>query len=479
MLLLRFLNSHPGGPNIILRFAGQDATAEYDPIHPPGLLDEVLPASANLGEIDPATIPKSSSVQTGEAKKEPNDSPLSSLINLDDFEHLAKQYLAPNAWAYYFSGAYDEVSKKLNQKAFQKVYLRPRVLRNVGTIDTRTTILGQSTSMPVFVCPAAMAKLAHPDGECAIATGVGKEGFIQVVSTSSSMSIEAIMAARVSENQPILFQLYVNKDIRESKALIQRAEKSGVRALWVTVDSPVIGKREMDERLRSQVVVCFGLTPCKEKAKCGGQAGDQTGAISEGQEVKGIARTMSVTISPEVSWKDLTWIRETTQLPLVIKGIQSVEDAVLAYEHGVQGIVLSNHGGRSQDTYTTLPLLTDTIHLTSFRSQAPLLTLPEIRKYAPFLIWKIKIYLDGGIRRGTDILKAIALGATTVGLGRPFLYGLSTGYGEAGVRRVVSILRGELVSNMALAGTTHIREISEYMVNTKRLERDLTASVKL
>jgi len=258
MFLLEFLNSHPGGPNIILRFAGQDATAEYDPIHPPGLLDEVLPASAKLGEIDPATIPKSSQVKTGEAKKEPNDSPpLSSLINLDDFERLAKQYLAPNAWAYYFPGADDEISKKLNKKAFQKVYLRPRVLRNVGAINTRTSILGQSTSMPVFVCPAAMAKLAHPDGECAIATGVGKEDLIQVVSTSSSMSIEAIMAARVSETQPVFFQLYVNPDIEKSKALIKRAEKAGVRALWVTVDSPVIGKREMDERLKSQVVVCF------------------------------------------------------------------------------------------------------------------------------------------------------------------------------------------------------------------------------
>ena len=167
------------------------------------------------------------------------------------------------------------------------------------------------------------------------------------------------------------------------------------------------------------------------------------------------------------------------QLSLVIKGIQSVEDAVLAYKHGVQGIVLSNHGGRSQDTYACLLFLDRKIYLTLFRSQAPLLTLLEIRKYAPFLIGKIEIYLDGGIRRGTDILKAIALGATAVGLGRPFLYGLSAGYGEAGVRRVVSILRDELVSNMALAGATHVGEISEYMVNTKRLERDLTASVKL
>ena len=161
-------------------------------------------------------------------------------------------------------------------------------------------------------------------------------------------------------------------------------------------------------------------------------------------------------LSTRVTWDDLGWIRQITRLPIVIKGIQSVEDAVIAYEKGIQGIVLSNHGGRSQDT-----------------AQPPLLTLLEIRKFAPFLLGRIEIYLDGGVRRGTDILKALALGATAVGMGRPFLYSLSAGYGEDGVRRMVSIMRRELESNMALVGATRLKEITPQMVNTKLLERDL------
>jgi len=171
---------------------------------------------------------------------------------------------------------------------------------------------------------------------------------------------------------------------------------------------------------------------------------------------------MSSVITPRLSWVDLKWIREMTSLPLVLKGIQTVEDAILAYQHGVAGIVLSNHGGRSQDT-----------------TQPSLLTLLEIRKHAPFLIGgKMEIYLDGGIRRGRDVIKALALGATAVGLGRPFLYSLC-GYGELGVRRMVSILRDEVVTNMALAGVRQIQEITPDLVNASKLQRDLLSSARL
>ncbi|KAN0116872.1 cytochrome b2 [Hyaloscypha variabilis] len=444
-----FLTSHPGGSAIILAYAGQDATDEYDPIHPAGAIEEHLPVDAYLGEVDPATVSKAAAkaVRTRDVLTE--NTPLSTIINLNDFEHVAQQSLSPNAWAYYSSGSDDEISKQMNRKAFQNVSLRSRVLRNVEIINTSTMILGQKTSMPVFVSPAAIAKLAHPLGECAIASGVGKEGLIQVVSTSSSMSIEDIMYARVEKEQPVFFQLYVNRDINKSKALIRRAEQAGVKAIWITVDSAVIGKREQDERIRAKVT-----------------AGENGGAISQGQEVMGIGRTMGAIITPRLSWGDLLWIREATNLPLVIKGIQCVEDAILAYEHGVQGIVLSNHGGRHDK-------------LTLNSAQAPLLTLLEINKYAPFLLTKMEIYLDGGVRRGTDILKAVALGATAVGLGRPFLYALTAGYGEDGVRKLVSILRAELMSNMALAGARNLGEITRAMLNPSRLERDLVAFVKL
>jgi L-lactate dehydrogenase (cytochrome) len=212
----------------------------------------------------------------------------------------------------------------------------------------------------------------------------------------------------------------------------------------------------------------------------------------EGQEPIGTSPTMGSIVTPGLTWKDLEWIRETTNLPIVIKGIQTVEDAIIAYQHRVQGVVLSNHGGRIQDTYvhSFFPLtslsflllpewLSLTRRKTPCRTQSPLLMLLEIRKYAPFLLRsRMEIYLDGGIRRGSDVVKALALGATAVGLGRPFLYSLS-GYGESGVRRMVQILRDEIVTNMALSGARNISELSPEMVNVSELERNLTGSIKL
>lgn len=171
---------------------------------------------------------------------------------------------------------------------------------------------------------------------------------------------------------------------------------------------------------------------------------------------------MASSISPFIHWDILTWLRSITQLPVVIKGIQCVEDAVLAYQHGVQGIVLSNHGGRSQDT-----------------AQSPLLTLLEIRQYAPFLLHSpMQIFIDGGIRHGTDVLKALALGATAVGLGRPFLYSMAAGYGEDGVRRAIAILRQESEANMVFLGVSRLSDLGEHLLNTARLEKHV-ASVKL
>jgi L-lactate dehydrogenase (cytochrome) len=190
---------------------------------------------------------------------------------------------------------------------------------------------------------------------------------------------------------------------------------------------------------------------------------------------------MASTISPFIDWDILSWLRQLTKLPLVIKGIQCVEDAVQAYHCGVQGIVLSNHGGRSQDTYVLI------LYVYVFKNtaddnsaQPPLLTLLEIRRYAPFLIGsKMQIFIDGGIRRGTDILKAVALGATAVGLGRPMLYSLAAGYGEQGVRRAIEILRQEVESNMVFLGVTNLRDLGPHLLNTARLERDVVGSVKL
>ncbi|KGO56442.1 Alpha-hydroxy acid dehydrogenase, FMN-dependent [Penicillium expansum] len=439
-----FLDSHPGGAAVILRCAGKDATEDFDSVHSLELLSEALPETALQGYVDPAELgePKYKPYAMDEKQSKLDDNsppPLQSLINLHDFERIAHQRLSATTWAYYSSGADDEISKLNNALAYQKISLRPRILRKITAVNTATVILGYSTTLPVYISPVGLAKLSHPEGECALAAAAGKEGLVQILANGSSMPIEQVMKSRTSPKQPIFQQLYVNKDIQKSVETVRRAERAGASAIWITVDSPVVGKREMDERLNLTVT-----------------------ATDNGAEEKGVAKIMASSISPFIDWEILTWLRQLTDLPIVIKGIQCVEDAVLAYQHGVQGIVLTNHGGRSQDT-----------------AQAPLLTLLEIRKFAPHLIEsKMQIFIDGGIRRGTDVLKAIALGATAVGLGRPFLFSLS-GYGKDGVRRMIEILRQEIETNMVFLGVTSLEELRPEMVNTSRLEKHVIGSVKL
>ncbi|PYH93561.1 L-lactate dehydrogenase [Aspergillus ellipticus CBS 707.79] len=441
-----FIDSHPGGPHVILRCAGKDATADFDSVHDKELLSQALTPSSLKGIVQPDTLeqpsrPSPKSSTTAEEANAPP--PLTSIINLHDFEKVAKEHLPPHAWAYYFSGADDEISKRQGQKAYQKVSLRPRILRSIRSVDTTTSILGKPVSLPVYMSPTGIAKFAHPDGECALAVAAGHEGLAQVLANGSSMTIDAVRAARTNPEQPLFQQLYVNKDIKKSEETVRRAERAGASGIWVAVDSPVVGKREMDERLNLEV-----------------QARDSS---AKGQ---GVAKIMASSISPYIDWDILGWLRGITSLPVVIKGIQCVEDAVLAYQHGVQGIVLSNHGGRSQDTCVV--------------AQPPLVTLLEIRRYAPFLIGSnMQIFIDGGIRRGTDVLKAIALGATAVGLGRPCLYSLAAGYGAEGTRRAIEILRQEIESNMVFLGVTRLSELGPHLVNSMRLERDVIGSVKL
>ncbi|OAL31197.1 hypothetical protein AYO22_01230 [Fonsecaea multimorphosa] len=442
-----FLDAHPGGAQVLLKSAGQDATAEYESVHSPDLVQQTLPSTSFRGFVDSDSIRKTQSTSKGrrEQNLKTRFPPLRSLISVNDFEAVARQYLSPAGWAYYSSGADDERSRYEAARAFRKLTLRPRVLRNVDQVDTRTTILGKNTSLPVYVSPSGLGRYAHPDAECAFASGAGKEGLIQVIPTSPSMPIEKIINARISDSQPVFFQLYFNRDFEKTEAMIRRVEKLGVSAIWLTVDSPVLGKRERDERLKVQI-----------------SDEDQYAMLEE--QKPGVAKVAaSGLLNPKLTWDDIAWIRQVTKLPLVLKGIQSVEDAVLAYEKGVEGIVLSNHGGRSQDT-----------------AQAPMITLLEIRRYAPHLLnGRMEMFLDGEIRRGTDILKALALGVRAVGLGRPFLFSLTGGYGEAGFRRMVQILREELEGNMALAGATRVSELVPAMVNTQRLDNEVIGSIKL
>ena len=440
-----FIDKHPGGASLILSNSGKDATSTYEDFHSPEIVKQTLGLDAKRGLLRPETPAERSQRNGIEEKKlsaKAKQPSLRAMVSLADFEKMASVHMSPAAWAYVISGADDEISCHENARAYSKVFLRPRVLRNVQTVDCSTTILGQKSSLPFYTSPVGLGKMVHPDGECAIANAVGKEGIIQVVNTVSSMPIEQIMVSRVNAEQPVFWQLYADRDLDKSITFVRRVERAGVKAIWLTVDSPVVGKRERDER-----------------AAASGDATETMEEIVESDKATGLAVANTGFINAGIDWSIVDWLRRITKLPIVIKGIQRHEDAAIAFDHKVNGIVLSNHGGRSQDT-----------------AQPPLLTLLEINKFAPHILGKhMEVFVDGGIRRGTDIVKALALGATAVGIGRPTLFSMAGGFGSYGVRRMIQVLRRELEINMAMIGARNIDELDSSMLNTRQLEYMLSS----
>ncbi|KAF4435205.1 glycolate oxidase [Fusarium austroafricanum] len=434
-------DEHPGGEAVILKYAGTDATSSYDDVHDEDLVARTLPTERLLGPVSsevPAQKTKRSSVPNNPTKYPP----LNTIISLADFEKIAQSCLTASGWAYYSSGAEDEYSILDAKQTFREISLRPRILRQVEPISTETTILGSPSSLPIYFSPTGIGRYAHRDAERIVSAVAGREGLIYCMPTSASC--ESVTNARSVADQSLFFQLYTGRDKDHTKTILREAKRLGVKAVFLTVDSPVLGKRERDDRIR---------------------AADGEDTIAG---AGGVAKTTSRgLLNPLLSWDDIGWIREAAGLPLVLKGVQTVEDAVLAHLHGLDGIVLSNHGGRSQDT-----------------AQPPMVTLLEIRQYAPHLLspsirHKFQVFLDGGIRRGTDVIKAVALGATAVGIGRPALFSMCAGYGEKGLHRLVQILRAEVETNMALIGARNIKELVPEMVNSERAEVGVSRRVKL
>ncbi|KAH7103684.1 FMN-dependent dehydrogenase-domain-containing protein [Auriculariales sp. MPI-PUGE-AT-0066] len=435
-----FLESHPGGANVILKYAGRDATAEYEELHAPGLLEENLPPEKHLGPVDPKSMPKPKS------SKEPIPSevadappPLHQMINIDDFEKVAQRFLSAKGWAYYHSGSDDLISKHQANTIYSRVYLRPRIFRDITTVDTRCKMLGQDSTLPIFIAPAALAILAHPSAEAALCAAAGKEGIVHCVSTNASLPIEKIVAARQRPDQPVWFQLYVKANRAESEKLIERVRNAGCTALVVTLDASWPGKREADERVKNADAPPLG----------------NNNPTKDAREVQGLGKALFSGTAGDLTWEHLGWLRKHWPGKLMLKGIQTVEDAVLAAHHKLDGIIISNHGGRAADT-----------------APPPLLILLEVRKYAPWVLDQIDVYLDGGIRRGTDVLKALCLGAKGVGLGRAFLYSL-TKYGEDGARRVIDILREEISSNMKICGVTKLSELGPHLIITRAIDGEV------
>lgn len=327
--------------------------------------------------------------------------PLETVINTFDFEEIASRTLSPKTWAFYSSGATDCITRDANHSRFDQIWFRPRVLVNVDKADTSTTVMGHPVSMPLFVSPAALARMIHPDGEIGIAKGAGAKGVMQAISTNASFSINEICPA--SPETTFFLQLYVSRDRAKSSALLKRAKELGMKAVILTVDAPVIGKREADERVKNDQAIQAGMS------------GGKTGNDKKGS---GVGRQMGSFIDPRLEWKDLQWLRKETDLPVIVKGIQTAADAQLCMKAGVQGIICSNHGGRELDS-----------------APAAVMVLLELQKVCPEVFDHMEVYVDGGIRRGTDILKCLCLGAKAVGLGRPFLYALN--YGPEGVEHLI------------------------------------------
>ncbi len=353
---------------------------------------------------------------------------MSEPVCVADFERLAETMLEPGAFGYYAGGAGDERALAGNVAAWARLRLRPRVLVDVAEVTTGTTVLGSSVSMPLLVAPIALQKLAHAEGERGMARAAAAAGTLMCLSTMATATPAEVAAA--APGAPRWFQLYVFRDRSVTRALVEQAAEHGYGAIVLTVDAPRLGRRERD--LRTGFRVPEEITVPSLATLGGAWAGATPVELLDA-------------IDASLTWDDLDELRSFAPLPLVLKGIQTAEDAVLACEHGVDAIVVSNHGGRQLDAVAATAEL-----------------LPEV---VEAVAGRIEVYVDGGIRRGSDVVKALALGARAVLAGRAPLWGLACD-GEAGATRVLQLLRDEIENELALCGCTSPDGVSAAHVGT-------------
>lgn len=336
------------------------------------------------------------------------------VVNLSDLEPLAAARLEPLAFAYYAGGAADECTLRDNESAWGRRRFRPRVLVDVSVVDPSTTVLGSAVSLPIGVAPTALHGLGHPDGEPATARGAADAGALFTLSTLSSRPMEDLAAVE----GPRWFQLYAHRDRGIITDLVARAAATGHRAIVLTVDLPVLGRREREVRAG------FEWESGTRFANLAAYGAEEEPVVDS--------------IASDLTWDDVTWLRGLSDLPVVVKGVLTAEDGVLAVEHGAAGVWVSNHGGRQLD-----------------RTPATADVLEEV---AQAVAATAEVYVDGGVRRGADAVVALALGATAVFVGRPVLYALALG-GAAGVTAAFDVVRAELVNTMALLGVTSVDQI--------------------
>ncbi len=354
-------------------------------------------------------------------------------IRIDDYEGLARERMERSAYDYYAGGAGDERTLAANRAAFDAITLRPRALVDVSRIDVATTVLGQPVALPVLLSPTAFNRLAHDDGEMAAARAARTAGTVMIGSTLSTCTLEDVATAGQG---PLWFQLYVYKDRGLTQELIARAEACGYGALVLTVDTPLLGRRYRD--LRNNFVLPEGISMRNFEAA-------MTNAARWGVH-SSFSSYVHDLFDATLTWDAVSWLLGQTRLPIIVKGILTEEDASLAVHNGVSGVIVSNHGGRQLDGVN-----------------ASIDALPEV---VDAVAGRVEVLMDGGIRRGTDVLKALALGARAVCIGRPYLWALAAA-GEAGVVDVLRILREELALAMALSGRPTVASIDRSLVRKR------------
>jgi 4-hydroxymandelate oxidase len=333
-------------------------------------------------------------------------------LNAWDYERLAEEKVDPGPWGYFVGGAGDERTLAENVAAFRRWHLRPRMLVDVASVTTTTTVLGSEISLPVLVAPTAFQYLAHPDGDLAMARGTAAAGTVMCLSTLGGASAAQLAEAAPGAHQ--WFQLYWSRDRGFTQALVEAAADAAFEAIVLTVDLPAAGRRERDVRAAFEIPGDLPLPNLSEH-------------LGRGD----FHATLSEVVDPSVTWRDLEWLHSVSTLPILVKGILTGEDAKLACEHGVDGLIVSNHGGRQLDG-----------------APASLDALPEV---VEAVAGRCLVLMDGGVRRGTDVVTALALGAEAVLVGRPALWGLAVG-GEDGVRRLLELLRAEVELALRLLG---------------------------
>jgi 4-hydroxymandelate oxidase len=350
-------------------------------------------------------------------------------LSLKETESEARRHLDPAVYDFIAGGADDEITLRANEAAFARIGLVPRVLRGSGAPKLDSTLLGCQASMPVIIAPTAFHRLVHPDGERATARAAAATRTILTVSMASTVAIEQVAGAarEVDPEASLWFQLYLQPDLGFTEALIRRAEAAGCSALVVTVDSAAFGRRERDLR--------NGLRELPEGMRC--------------ENLGESGRPRQIVFSPELCWEHFDWLRKTTALKIVLKGVVHPEDAKIAVRRGANGLQVSNHGGRQLDSIpATIDLLPAVVEAVG---------------------GSVPVIVDGGIRRGTDVVKALALGASAVAIGRPVLWGLAAD-GEAGVSRVLEMLRAELAQALVLCGCRNQRELTRDLLHFRSVD---------